>query len=126
MRMTRPLALLVASGALTVGAALHGAGCQATPVTVPVRSLERSGKVAFVCLDPPGPAGTVEQPLSKCTAQQFLTINEYLFQDDAGDIDAGSGALPHLYALVTQTTRGEVAVIDTSSSSNSVLDENPL
>jgi hypothetical protein len=114
------------SGALTVGAALHGGGCQATPITVPVRSLERSGKVAFVCLDPPGPAGTVEEPLSKCSAQQFTAVNEYLSEDDAGDIDAGSGAQPHLYALVTQTTRGEVAVIDTSSTANSVLDENPL
>ena len=126
MKASRPLALLVVSGALTVGAALHGAGCQATPITVPVRALERSGRVSFVCLDPPGPAGTVEEPLSKCTAQQFPSINEYLSADDAGNIDAGSGALPHLYALVTQTTRGEVAVIDTSSSASSVLDENPL
>jgi hypothetical protein len=33
--------------------------------------------------------------------------------------------LPHLYALVTQTIRGEVAVVDTSAYSGGVLDENP-
>jgi hypothetical protein len=122
----RPLAILAGSAAFTLAAVLHGAGCQQSATSVAVRSLERSGRASFVCLGKPGPAGTVEHPLGDCSAQLFTDINEYLYEDDAGDVDAGSGALPHLYALVTQTTRGEVAVIDTSSTQRQVLDENPV
>jgi hypothetical protein len=121
-----PSLAILAASAITVGVAVHGAGCQQSSVTVPVRSLERSGRVSFVCLGPPGVAGSAELPMESCSQQQFTAVNEFYYADDAGDIDAGSGMLPHLYALVTQTTRGEVAVIDVSSANSPVLDQNPI
>lgn len=121
-----PLVALVASGLLTGVLALQGAGCQQQATTVAVRSLERSGRVSFVCLGPPGVAGDVERPLEECTTQQFADVYDYYYEDDAGDVDAGSGYYPHLYALVTQTTRGEVAVVDVSSTQRNVLDQNPV
>jgi hypothetical protein len=102
---------------------MHASGCQQAPVTVPVRSLERSGRASFVCLDQPGSA-QVALPLDRCNGAQVEAISQYCYEDDAGDVDAGV-RLPHLYALVTQTTRGEVAVIDTTSVNAAVLDENP-
>ncbi|MCC6647337.1 MAG: hypothetical protein IT374_17410 [Polyangiaceae bacterium] len=84
---------------------LSAAACSQKPVTVPVRSLERSGALSLLCLDPasndqPG------YPLETC-----------------GQIAGKSGAATELYALVNQTTRGEVAVI--SLSSGSVVDVDP-
>lgn len=125
-RRLRPFAALALSAAATAGVAIHAAGCQQQATTVAVRSLERSGRVSFVCLGPPAAAGSAEHELSDCSQQQFTDINEYLYEDDAGDIDAGSGAIPHLYALVTQTTRGEIAVVDLSATQRNVLDENPI
>ncbi len=117
------LATVTALAGLAGALAQFVGGCQQAPVQVPVRSLERSGQVSFVCLNPPGSA-QVEVPLADCTAQQFTSTCQYYYEDDAGDIDAGV-ASPHLYALVTQTTRGEVAVVDTSALTGSVLDQNP-
>ncbi len=63
-------------------------GCQQAPVTQPLRSLERSGAVSFVCVGPDG---------------QGRDIN------DCPDYASGQN---RLLALVTQTLRGEVAVVD--------------
>jgi hypothetical protein len=63
------------------------AGCTETPVSAPLRSLEGSQDVSFVCLGP----GGVGRQLRECP--------DY---DGSGD---------HLHALVTQE-KGEVAVID--------------
>src|SRR5580693_8818917 len=98
------LALAAVSGAL----AQAGGGCSQNQVTVPVRSLNRSGRVSFVCLGPPPSsvfyAGeSPERPLSECTGQQLTSTCQYEVEDDAGDIDAGAPPIPHLYALVTQT-----------------------
>ena len=122
-RSLRFLATATACGGLALTAPLLGAGCQQTATTVPVRALERSGHVSFVCLGPRGPAGTFELPIEQCSAQQFSDINAYEYEDDAGVI---TSAVPHLYALVTQTTRGEVAVVDTSALTRNVLDANPV
>ena len=114
------IALLVGGG-LIAALAQVGSGCQQSPTVVAVRSLQRSGKVSFVCLSPTDPTFL---PLTDCTAQEFTSICQYEFEDDAGNVDAavydagdGLGAAaklsPHLYALVTQTDRGEVAVVDT-------------
>ena len=98
-----------------------------------MRSLQQSGKVSFVCLSPLEPS---ERPLAECSAQQFTSICQYEYQDDAGAADADivrddagvpvATYYPHLYALVTQTETGEVAVVDTSALAGAVLDENPL
>jgi len=71
--------------------------CSEQPITVAVRSLEQSGDVAFLCmswrdLENPG------RPMQHC-GRYTGAENE----------DPGS-----LHAFVTQTTRGEVAVIDLS------------
>lgn len=121
----RPLFLLAVTGGATLTAAFHGAGCQATTTPVATRSLDATGRVSFVCLGSPAD-DTVEQPLDNCSSQQFVGVNDYNdIVDDAGDVDAGARR-PHLYALVTQPNRGEIAVIDTSSTVNQVLDQNSV
>lgn len=75
------------------------AGCAETPEAVTFGSLERSGKSAFVCVGPDGePRGMDACP------------------DYAGDEN-------RLLALVTQTLRGEVAVVDVTE--EEVLDADP-
>lgn len=96
-----------AAGALVAllgGAAASGA-CTQEPQNVPLRSLERSGRAAFLCLAAPG-AGSPGRELSAC---------EGVVADDRTSFtDADGNVIPHLYGLVTQTTRGEVAVVDLS------------
>src|SRR5262249_47422573 len=95
------------------------AGCAQEPVLVPLRSLERSGKVSYVCLGIPGDADGVVRPLSACGGQVVFDQNTFAL-DDAGTIP-----INHLYALVTQTSRGEVAVVDLTAQNGSVIDQNP-
>jgi hypothetical protein len=91
--------------------ALAGLGCTQETVTVDVRSLERSGRSSFVCLGAPQPGDAAALQLTACSRQTVATTADY--------------SLPHLYALVTQTTRGEIAVIDLSSENEPVLDQDP-
>ena len=84
--------LVAVSGALLAIASL---GCSEQPVTVPVRSLEQSGDVAFMCMKWTD-TQTPGRPMQNCAR-------------DYGEEDDDSG---RLFALVTQTTRGEVALID--------------
>lgn len=90
---------------ILIGAIGLGA-CQPEPEAVPIRSLERSGKSAFLCLgnlgERPG------RPLDDCGPYR-ADLRDY--------------SVPHLFALVTQTSRGEVAVIDVTG--DSVVDVNP-
>lgn len=118
-------ALILGGLAVIVAPSLAG-GCAQQPTLVSVRSLEQSGRVSFVCIDTPGPGAThVPRPIDECSLAQVLEINQYDL--DAGVDDAGvsTSHIPHLYALVTQTTRGEVAVIDVTSANHSVLDQDP-
>src|SRR5690349_16193439 len=88
-----------------VAAATWG-GCSQQATTVPLRSLERSGQVSFVCIADPSstsPGRQLDACLSPPTAQP---VDNY--------------ALPHAIALVTQTSRGEVAVVDVTA--QTVLD----
>ncbi len=94
-------------------------GCAPTPIEVPLRSLERSGAVSYVCLGIPGDPAGVLKPLAACTTS--ITIDPQTFALD----DAGTLLVPHLYAMVTQTTRGEVAMVDITAQDNSVIDEDP-
>jgi hypothetical protein len=114
--------LLVAVGLVGAGIAGPQAGCATQTVPVSTRALERSGRVAFVCLDRPSSTKSPLRPITDCDASTVLSVNDYT----ATEVDGGTQKeLPHLYALVTQTTRGEVAVIDTTSTNNSVLDQDP-
>jgi hypothetical protein len=86
------------------------AGCQQNAVTVPVRSLERSGRAAFLCLRQPNlvPPGL---ELRACSAvSQTLDAADYV-------------TAPHVIALVTQQARGEVAVLDVTA--GGVIDVDP-
>ncbi|MBK7586436.1 MAG: hypothetical protein IPI67_40385 [Myxococcales bacterium] len=79
--------------ALFVALASFSVNCTETPVSLPLRSLERSGEVSFVCADREG----VGYDINSCP-------------------DFDSEVNPrHLFALVTQTLRGEVAVVDLSA-----------
>lgn len=100
---------LLALGATVAGAALPG--CQETPVNVPVRTFERAQKVDVVCMqvwapDPNLPGAEVAIPPRPTVQADCAPVPPGFDQSQAQ-------ALPyHLYALVTQTTRGEVAVVD--------------
>ncbi len=100
--MKRPAPLEVALAAFTALAGLDA--CSQQPISVPVRSLERSGAVSFVCFD-----GVRGRTAEGCSANP--------------PSDPTDWTSPHVLALVTQTTRGEVAVVDVSA--NSVLDADP-
>ena len=103
--MKRELAAL----GLLLGGAVPWAGCSQQATTVPVRSLERSGRAAFVCLrdrtltSPGAELDTCFTPATTYTPDIFV--------------------IPHLIGLVTQTARGEVAVVDVTS--QAVLDTDP-
>lgn len=78
--------------------------CSEQPITVSVRSLEQSGNVSFACMA----RGDVDNPgrwLDTCGATTDGT-------------DTG-----RLYAFVTQTTRGELALIDLSAGEVVDLDD---
>lgn len=104
--LRRGAALLLALGA--AGLSGLSASCSQTPPNNPVRTFERPEQLDVVCMKvrdrdegsyvPPQPA-----PLSECTA---------LSAEDAITTGAGELRAYHLYALVTQTSRGEVAVAD--------------
>ncbi len=93
-------------------------GCTQQQTSTSLRALEHSGRVSFVCLNAPGDSLSPGRPQNDCSGVRFET------PDDYGMVD-GETTKPHLYALVTQTTRGEVAVIDMSTKTESVLDANP-
>jgi hypothetical protein len=97
---------------LTGAAALSGS-CTTPPTLASVRSLDRAGKVAFLCLGAPD-GDEVYGPVERCDR---LTT----FDDPSQYGESGR----HLYALVTLETRGEVAVVDLSSESSAVLDQDP-
>lgn len=68
-------------------------GCSETPVSFPLRSLERSGEVSFVCVGPNGEG----YDLNACPDFENTENRR------------------HMLALVTQTLRGEVAIVDLSA-----------
>ena len=97
---------VVSALAAMVGAGLLWAGCsQSTPAVV-VRSLERSGKAAFLCIQDPWSPIPGRQ-LDSCFTPG-LTPGRYNYQ------------VPHIIALVTQMARGELALVDVTS--ETVLD----
>jgi hypothetical protein len=92
-----------------VTAVLVAQGCSSTPVSVPLRSLERSGGVAFVCVAEPG-STSPGRPIEQC----HPLVAPAAWYDYS---------VPHLIGLVTQTARGEVAVVDTTAAL--VVDQDP-
>ena len=92
--------------ATMVGSGLAWAGCSQSTPAVPVRSLERSGRAAFVCIHGPG-MPTPGRQLEACFTPG-ATPGRYDYR------------IPHVIALVTQMARGELALVDVTS--ETVLD----
>ncbi len=105
MKAVRSLEFLAAIGLLTFALDCTQATTQAT-----LRSLDRSGKVAFLCIADPASA-TPGRPLHYCHTTPGVTLSKTDYR------------LPHVIALVTQTARGEVAVVDLTA--GAVLDQDP-
>ncbi|WP_437785264.1 hypothetical protein [Sorangium sp. So ce1097] len=101
--------------------ALAGCAGEATPVYV--EALAQSGRSAFVCLavdrpDPEKPGVLRSLPITDCSYRTADTPTDF----EVDEADGGRAKLPHLYALVTQTSRGEVAVIDMTTERSQILD----
>ncbi|WP_437737258.1 hypothetical protein [Sorangium sp. So ce1335] len=104
--------------------ALVGCAGEATPVDV--EALAQSGRSAFVCLaidrpDPEKPGVLRSLPITDCSYRTADTPTDF----EVDEAEGGRAKLPHLYALVTQTSRGEVAVIDMTSERSPILDLDP-
>ncbi|WP_437593405.1 hypothetical protein [Sorangium sp. So ce1000] len=113
-------ALLFSASAL----ALAGCAEEATPATA--EALAQSGKSAFVCLaldqpDPEKPGVMRSLPITDCSYRTVESSTDYEVDAENG----GKATLPHLYGLVTQTARGEVAVVDMTTKSSLVVDRDP-
>jgi hypothetical protein len=97
-------ALLVGSGLFFMGAgSALLTSCTTTPTAVPVRTFERAQKVDVVCMQVLDPITgvlikPVPQPQSRCAPVPAGVDGTFLPY--------------HLFALVTQQSRGEVAVVD--------------
>src|SRR5262249_55817757 len=107
------MAGIAAAGALTAaGATAIGASCTTTPTNVPVRTFEQAQKVDVVCIE-------VNDSSGNALAAPIPTA-----EDQCTPVPTGvSGAsLPnHLFAVVTQTTPGELAVVDLTA--GGIVDE---
>jgi hypothetical protein len=107
-------ARVLATVATAVGLTSIAASCTGEATVAEVRSLERTGEIALICLGAPGSDAAL-RPLSDCTSTIY---------DSPTDFGA-DGTVPHLYALVTLEQRGEVAMIDLSTEDGNVLDQEP-
>jgi hypothetical protein len=99
---TRLLGALATMGALGAVPALTS-GCSQTPVVVPVRSMERPKDVDLICLQHTADDHWRGAPLEKCAV------------DDAAN-SVETDAEYRLHAVVTQMSRGELAVVDLARS----------
>lgn len=100
----KALVALGLGGSLVAGAvalATSVASCSATPTPVPVRTFERAGRMDVVCVKiSEGGVAVDPQPVAQANCAPVA---------DGTD----TTLLPyHLFAVVTQTLRGEVAVVD--------------
>ena len=114
--------VLLAAGLVGLAIAPVQTGCATQTTSVSTRALERSGRASFVCMGDRNLGAAAILPITECNAATVLHITNYTRTDIDGGVVKSE---PHLYALVTQTTRGEVAVIDTTAMNNSVLDQDP-
>ncbi len=145
-RLGLSLGLLLAAGSGLVAAG----GCTTNPIETSLRALEESGRASFVCLGSPLDA-RIQRPLEDCRNVTAETNKDFSAGGTGGTAGAGGSAgssggsggtttttgtagaggeannsTPHLYALVTQTFRGEVAVIDlTTAGTDSLIDQDP-
>jgi hypothetical protein len=96
----------VALAAMAVALGAFGWSCSQTPTNVPIRTFQGAQKAAVVCLQ-------VESTPGKALVPNMGAIP--VEPNHCAPVAAGVAAntLPyHLMAVVTQTTRGELAVVD--------------
>ncbi len=92
-----------AVAAFAIGAAVFGASCGQTPVNVPIHTFEGAQKVAVVCLKVNDANGNAITPAVPSLQNLCAPVPPNVV----------GGPLPyHLISVVTQTTRGELAVVD--------------
>jgi hypothetical protein len=104
MRKLPIMGLALAALGVAVGASAWS--CSQTPTNVPIRTFEGAQKVAVVCLQI---QSTPDRPLAPNTGAMPVA------QNNCAPVAAGvaPNTLPyHLVAAVTQTTRGELAIVD--------------
>jgi hypothetical protein len=92
----------LAVAAAAVGAAIAGSSCGQTPVNVAIHTFEGAQNIAVLCMNV---SDTSKPPVP-------------VSQDNCAPVPAnvvGSDLPNHLFALVTQTTRGELAVVDVTA-----------
>ena len=107
-RRATTAALACAALALGSAAALGTSSCSQTPVTVPVRTFERAQTMDVVCM----------QVRDELNVNTLIVPAKPVVQSKCAPVaaDTDGSVLPyHLFALVTQTTRGEIAVVDLTS-----------
>lgn len=114
MNLVRIAGLTGAGVALVGAVTVASASCSQTPVNVPVRTFEQAQRVDFVCMAVNDDDGN-PLPSSKL---------EPLPQDNCSPVPIGGNTATfpnHLYAVVTQTTPGTLAVVDLTN--QGVVDE---
>lgn len=100
-RTRRVFAVLLASFVVILSAVLFA--CSQTPTSVPIRTFERAQRVDVLCLKVFGDNAPAPRKQEECAPVPPEI--------------SGVGLENHLFALVTQTTRGEIAVVDLSAGS---------
>jgi hypothetical protein len=133
---------LVTVSPLRLGAlaltALSAAACTPASVTSATNNFERATDVEFICLEfpsarPPAPgedAGCLRNDAGMCVQQNIRRLFPYALPLSAcqiNDADNTSTAFNrNLFALVTQSNRGELALVNlTTSSGTSLFDNSP-
>jgi hypothetical protein len=96
------LGVAVAAAACVAAVGAASASCASTPTAIPVRTLQQSQKVDTVCMTVNDANGN-SLPVSPTVQAECAPV----------PVGVTGSTLPnHLYAVVTQTTRGELAVVD--------------
>jgi hypothetical protein len=110
MKITKTIFGLSVALAVASGWALSS--CAPTPTNVALRTFERAQKMDFVCMQTHD-ASNLEIPATPVTLDNCSPV--------APNTDGTTNQF-HLFALVTQSTRGEIAVVDLTSAK--VIDQN--
>jgi hypothetical protein len=108
------LAVVVAAAAVTLTAVLPLFACSQTPTSVPVRTFERAQRMDVACMQLYNPDGNNVKPDGTPVLKEPSGIAQEQCAPVPGTID-GSQFQKQLFAFVTQTTRGELAVVNLSA-----------
>jgi hypothetical protein len=123
MHKKRALGIALVAGAGAVGVAAAVASCAATPTNVPFRTFQQAQKVDVVCMAVNDAKGNPLPTFLQKNGNPAAEIRP-LVQSECAPVppNANGSVLPnHLFAVVTQTTRGELAVVDLTA--GNVVDE---